>query len=151
MKLPSAIACASALLAGCASVPGPDPAGVTGEWSQQISATAGSSLTLSSAGQDVLRLACRRNPTDLYLASDRLPAAKGPVRLQIGSHSFTMSPSGEEPRLAATSTVPAALPAALMSGAPIEVSAGGRTLGPLPAPEAKTAAAFAIACGGPAS
>jgi len=42
--------------------------------------------------------------------------------------------------------MPDALPAALLDGGPIAVSAGGETLDRLPSPDGKVVAAFVIAC-----
>ncbi|RAK58607.1 hypothetical protein DJ021_01755 [Phenylobacterium hankyongense] len=129
-------------LAGCASV----PMGAPGAWSLQASATAGAALVFADGGRDVLRLACRRSPAELYLASDRLKPAHGEVRLDIDSHRFSLRPTADEPRLAAVGPMPDALPAALLDGGRISVTADGHSLGPLPAPDGKTTAAFVIAC-----
>jgi hypothetical protein len=135
---------AALALAGCASLAPPKPAL---HWMLQASAAAGSALALTDdGGQDVLRLACRTNPPDLYLASDRLKPASSPVQLRIGDRVFALRPTSGEPRLAATAAMPDALPAALLDGGPISVSAGRETLDRLPPPDGKMAAAFVIAC-----
>ncbi|MDB5450304.1 MAG: hypothetical protein JWQ52_1432 [Phenylobacterium sp.] len=143
-RLPAAVL-AGLALAGCASAPmGASVA--PGAWSLQASATAGAALVFSDGGRDVLRLACRRSPTELYLASDRLKPAHGEVGLEIDGHRFSLRPASDEPRLAAVAPMPDALPAALLSGGRIGVTADGHSLGPLPAPDGKTAVAFVIAC-----
>ncbi|MDB5465851.1 MAG: hypothetical protein JWQ46_613 [Phenylobacterium sp.] len=140
-RFPAAVL-AGLALAGCASV----PTGASGAWSLQASATAGAALVFSDGGRDLLRLACRRSPTELYLASDRVKPAHGEVSLAIDGHRFSLRPVSDEPRLAAVAPMPDALPAALLSGGRIGVTADGHSLGPLPAPDGKTAVAFVIAC-----
>ncbi|RAK58025.1 hypothetical protein DJ018_08985 [Phenylobacterium deserti] len=118
-----------------------------GQWGLQSSATAGTALAFTQQGQDVLRIACLRSPAGLYVASDRLPPSAGAARLQIGERVFTLTASATaEPRFSATAPSPPALTAALMSGEPVRLMAGSRSLAPLPAPDGKLAAAFSIAC-----
>jgi hypothetical protein len=135
-------------LAGCATV----PTSRQGGWTLQASATAGAALVWADvAGREPLRIACRRNPADLYVASDIARPAAGPVTLHVDEASFTLTPARDEPRLAATAPMPDALPAALMSAKAVRLTHGAGRTGPFPAPNAKIAAAFAIACRGPTS
>lgn len=135
-------------LAGCATV----PVSRQGGWTLQASATAGSALVWGDhQGREPLRIACRRNPADLYVASDIAPPATGPVTLRVDEASFALTPTRDEPRLAATAPMPDALPAALMSAKAVRLTHDGGRAGPFPAPNAKIAAAFAIACRGPTS
>lgn len=145
-----ALLVSAAALAGCATTPEPAAPPQAGRWAIQASATAGAALAFTDQGGDVLRIACRRHPFDLYVASDRLPPVAGPARLEIGERAFVLTASSAEPRFSGTAPPPPALDAALMSGEPLRLSAGGRSLGPLPAPDGKLAAAFAIACRGAA-
>jgi hypothetical protein len=127
------------VLAACATVrPEPAPS-----WTVQASATAGSALIAADARGEVLRIACRRNPADLYVASPRLDD-RAPVTLQVGDERFELAARDG----AATAPIPPALPAALMAGGAIALGQGRTRLGPYPAPDAKTVAAFAIACRG---
>lgn len=134
------------VVAACATTQAPSPP-ARSAWRVQSSATAGAALVLSGGGgEDVLRLACRRAPSDLYLASDRLKPARGPVTLQVGEHSFTLQAVAEGAHLAAVAPIPDALPSALMNSGAIRVSAGAQHLEGLPTPEGTVVAAFVIAC-----
>ncbi|MDB5452060.1 MAG: hypothetical protein JWO33_638 [Caulobacteraceae bacterium] len=146
MTLRPLIAATALLLAGCATIPPPK----AGAWALQASATAGAALVRTdNQGRDALRIACRRNPADLYVASDLAEPATGQIALTVDDRAFPLTARGEEPRLSATGPLPDGLPAALMSARRVALSYGGRRLGPFPAPDAKTAAAFAIGCRGP--
>jgi hypothetical protein len=137
------IALAALAVAACATVPAPRSPGV---WRLQSSATTGAALIFEAGGHAVLQLACRRNPADLYVASDQLKATGGPVVLQVGARSFALTARTDEPRLAATAAIPDSLPAALMSGGAIGLSAGRQALPSLPAPDGKVVVAFVISC-----
>lgn len=145
------LAFAALALAGCAidarkiglPVKGPKPT-----WDVQVSATAGAALVQHTpAGVEALRIACRRNPRDLYIASGGLPARAGPLALEVGGRSFPVTGQTEGPRLTAVGPWPDGLPAALMSGGAVRLALGRETWA-YAAPDAKTAAAFAIACRG---
>ncbi|WP_374469070.1 hypothetical protein [Phenylobacterium sp.] len=129
-------------LAGCASAPEAPPPGT---WALQASATAGSAIVRSDSGGEALRIACRRDPPDLWVSTGRLHG-EGPVRLQVGAEPFTLAPAAEPQGLSAVAPLPDRLPAAMMGGGEITLSQGRRRLGPYPAPDAKTVAAFVIAC-----
>lgn len=148
-RLPVFAGLAPALVLGaCASLP-PPAVPLAGGWKLHASATAGSALVRNDAkGREALRIACRRNPADLYVASDLLRAGPEPVLLSIGDKIFTLAPTGDEPRASGTAPIDPALPAALMSGAPIGLREDGRAAGPFPGPDAADAAAFVIACRG---
>lgn len=130
--------------AGCATLDRPS----SGDWTMQASATAGSAVVWTEDGVEVLRLACRRNPADLLVTSARLGPAE-PVRLRVGGATFPLTPQAGAPVLLAEGAIPETLPAALTSGGAIAVTSGRRRLGPYPALDPQTAAAFAIACRGP--
>jgi hypothetical protein len=133
-------------LAGCATG-ARQTAPTPGTWALQASATAGSSLTFPTpAGRDALRIACRRNPAELYVASDLAGPTAGPAILSVGRHSFPLAGATGEPRFSATGAVPAGLPAALLENGEIALQLQGRRMGPYPAPDAKQTASFAIAC-----
>jgi hypothetical protein len=142
MRTAAAIAAASLALAACATM-GPAP---SGKWALQTSAAAGSALFLEDGQGQVLRIACRRNPADLYLHTGRLRPSGEPVTLRIGEQSFSLAEQAKLGGLTATGPLPPAFPAALMSGGSVSVHHGGEALGPFPAPDQKTVAAFAIAC-----
>lgn len=134
-------------LAGCATAP---PREAVGRWDMQASATAGAALVHAGAdGRERLRIACRRNPADLWVATGELRGSGAPVALTVGGETFTLTPADAEAGLSASAPLPPALPAALMGGGTVALSQGGRSAGPFPPPDARTAAAFAIACRGP--
>lgn len=144
---------AAALLAlalgACATV-GPEPPDEAARWTMQASAAAGAALVHTDAeGREVLRIACRRGPQDLFVASAWLRGGGGPVRLTVGDEIFPLTALPGEAGLSAAAPWPDRLPAALMAGGPVTVSLGRRADGPHGAPDARTAAAFAIACRGP--
>jgi hypothetical protein len=135
-------------LAGCASL----PTSRQGGWTMQASGTAGAALTWTDVtGREPLKIACRRNPADLYVASDLARPTSGPVTLRIDEATFALTPTHDEPRLAAAAPMPDGLAAALMSARAIGLVGTARRIGPFPAPDAKISAAFAIACRGPTS
>jgi hypothetical protein len=139
-------AAAGLALAGCATAPPP----ATGDWTLQVSATARTALARTDGrGRDAPRIACRRNPSDLYVASDLAGPATGAVALTVDDSAFPLVANGGEPRLSATGPLPDGLPAALMSARRVALNYGGRRLGPFPAPGPKVAAAFLIGCRGP--
>ena len=139
------------LAAGCATLkpPAPAPEAEGGAWALQASATAGSALVRTdAAGGEQLRIACRRNPPDLFVATGQLRNTGAIVLLRAGRTTVPLTPAAEAEGLAATGPLSDTLPAALMGGGEISVTQAGRRLGPYPAPDEKTAAAFAIACRG---
>ncbi|HEY8571851.1 hypothetical protein [Phenylobacterium sp.] len=129
---------ATSILAGCATAPPPQPAG---RWSLQASATAGAALVFS----DETRIACRRNPPDLLVSAPNGPGTGGKVTLSVGRQTFDLQGEAGAPSLVATGPLPPGLPAALMSGGPVVIRAGGANL-QMPPPDGKLAAAFAISC-----
>ena len=132
-------------LAGCATA----PTRASGGWILQASATAGAALArIDDKGGDTLRIACRRAPADLLVASDAMAPGTGPAVLRVGELAVALTAGGEAPRLSATAPLPDGLPAALMSGGAVSLTHAGRTLGPFPPPDPKSAAAFVIACRG---
>lgn len=133
-------------LAACASTPDAPQ----GRWALQASATAGSALIVEDGQGEALRIACRRDPADLFVTTSRLSGAAGAPVLRVGEHTFPLGDPGEGPALTATAPIPPGLPAALMSGGIVSLDQGGRRLGPYPTPDSKTVAAFAIACRAPA-
>ena len=132
-------------LAACATTPD----GPRGRWALQTSATAGSALIVEDGQGEALRIACRRNPADLFVTSGRLNGADGPVALHVGEQIFPLGPPAEGPALTATAPIPPGLAAALMSGGVVSLDQADRRLGPYPTPDSKTVAAFAIACRSP--
>lgn len=141
----AAFALATFALAGCATT-GRGPATAQGAWRLQASASAGAALVFEDRGRAVLQLACRRNPSDLYVAADGLKPASGRVTLQVGARRYDLGARPDEPRLAASGPIPDTLPAALMSGGAIGLTAVGQRLPPLPAPDGKVVVAFVISC-----
>lgn len=135
-------------LCACATVR-PEPPDEASRWTMQASATAGAALVHTDAeGREVLRIACRRNPEDLFVATPWLGGG-GPAQLSVGEAVFALTVVEGGPGLAATAPWPTGLPAALMAGGPVTIRQGRRADGPHGPPDAKTAAAFAIACRGP--
>jgi|GEM_PF-4933368 len=136
-------------LGACATVR-PEPPDDASRWTLQASATAGAALVHADAeGREVLRIACRRNPEDLFVATPWLRGGAGVPQLSVGEAVFPLNPIDGGPGLTATAPWPSGLPAALMAGGAVTIRQGRRTDGPHGAPDAKTAAAFAIACRGP--
>jgi hypothetical protein len=131
-------------LVGCAT-PAKPPA-PAGSWRLQASATSGSALVRSEAGVEAVRIACRRNPPDLFISSERLPSSTAPVRLEVGRETFALAATADPMGLAATAPLPDGLAAAMMAGGEIAVAQDRRRLGPYPSPDPKTVAAFVIAC-----
>lgn len=135
-------------LAACATPHQPvgGPPGPKATWTVQLSASAGAALIQAApAGHEALRVACRRNPTDLYVAAPGLAPTPRALTLQVGEKSFPLTGQTEGRTLAAVGPWPDALPASLMSGGTIRLRLGPQSWA-FTAPDAKTAAAFAIAC-----
>lgn len=143
MRTPScrgaAVACL--VLAACVA---PVPAS---RWTIQVSATAGAALVLAERGDEVLRIACRRNPADLLLVTPRLAGRAGPVRLQVGTTAFDLHADADVDGsvLSASGPPSGALSTALFAGGAVSVSQGGASAA-FPAPDPATARAFAAAC-----
>lgn len=136
-------------LCACATAR-PEPPDDASRWTLQASAVAGAALVHADAeGREVLRIACRRAPPDLFVASAWLKGGGGPVRLSVGAEEFPLTALPDEGGLSAAAPWPDRLPAALMAGGPVTVSVGRRADGPHGGPDPKTAAAFTIACRGP--
>ncbi|HEY8616915.1 hypothetical protein [Phenylobacterium sp.] len=135
-------------VAGCASLPAPRPTAANGAWTLQASATAGSALVWTDSRGEGLRIACRRNPADLWLATPRLKGTPGAVWLATGGDTFQLTAEGVAPVLSAVGPVPETLPSAITAGGGLGVRQGPRALA-FPSPDPKTATAFAIACRGP--
>jgi len=134
---------AAFILAACSVSVAPRAAGI---WSTQVSATAGVALVRTEGGKEVLRIACRRNPADVWIGTTLLPDGPGALRLQIGQTVLELVPESGEQGLSATGAPSAAFSQALGSGQPIYLH---RANGPGVAvePPARAAAeAFAAGC-----
>jgi len=97
-----------------------------------------------------LRIACRRNPRDLWVVVPSFRPIGSEERLSIGAGQEVVAlvahlearPQGVE----ATGEVSAAFLRALAAGAPVSVSYGAQTLGEAAGPPKDMAERFARAC-----
>ena len=145
------------LVAACAPPPEPGLAPIQGGpvalsgWTLQASAAAGTALIKTGPdGREELRIACRRNPADLWVLASRLRPIGSEERLSLGADD-EVTALVARPDLSrgegveASGPIPEALLARLEAGATVGVSYGAQTLrttGPDPA----LAARFALAC-----
>jgi len=126
------------LLAAC----GPTPA----DWRVQSSATAGTAAVLSARG-DEIRIACRRNPADVYVAADGLEAKpdKPAVTLRSGGHGITLPVISTEHGVEAAGPVTEPLLFMLNGGAGFELAYGGQVIR-APTLNEPAREALAVAC-----
>ena len=145
------------LLAACAPPPEPGieppreagPVTLSG-WTLQASAAAGAALVKTGPdGAEELRIACRRNPADLWVAVAGFRPIPSEERLSLGANDEVVAlvarPDARPAGVEASGPIPEALLARLETGAAVGVSYGAQTLrtfGPDPA----LAARFAAAC-----
>ena len=96
-----------------------------------------------SKGREDLRLACRRNPDDLLVVSERVGPGVSST-LEVGKANFPLiaGPDGLTGTAETARRLAAALPAA-----PVVLVQGDRMVGPFAPPTAEVADAFAKACG----
>ncbi len=109
------------LIAAC----GPTPA----DWRVQSSATAGTAIILRARGSEV-RIACRRNPADVYVEADGLDGRSGDqmLTLRSGGHTVMLPVISNERGVAAAGPVTEPLLFMLNGSAGFEVEYGGRAV-----------------------
>lgn len=119
-------------------------------WSLQASAAAGAAVILSDASGERLRIACRRNPADLFVSAPALTPIGSEERLTLGAGDELAVLVVEQglPEGAPLQAVGAMSPAwveAMAAGRPVAVSYGAQQV---KAPElpADVRAAFAQGC-----
>lgn len=119
----------------------------SGRWRLQASATTGTAIVLGPGDGD-MRIACRRNPADVYVFASRLGRrARGDtVELRSGGHSLRMNVVSVEHGLEATAPITEPFLYMLNGRAPFEIDDGGRVVRG-PALDEATRSAFAEACG----
>ena len=120
-------------------------------WKLEVSATAGTALVhTGSDGVEVMRLACRRSPADLYAALPTFTRINSEDRLTIGVGEalspLFVSMDGPDAGLTATGLPLPAMMEALLAGSSVGVSYGARQL-TLPSPPRAISEAFVEACG----
>lgn len=118
-----------------------------GQWQVQNSATAGAAIVLPLRNSEV-RIACRLNPSDLYVATTALGTrdSGGSLVLRSGGHSVELSVLSTERGVEAAGPVTGPLLFMLNGRAPMELRYGRRNIR-LPALDEATRNAFATACG----
>lgn len=131
-------------LAACARPTSPAPGAI---WSMQASATAGAALIRSEGGNEVLRIACRRSPDDVWISTSLLDDGPGTVRLQIGEAVMDLVSEPDGPPLSASGPPSAAFPAVLGAGKAIPLQRGADASVAIEPPIRATAQAFIAACG----
>jgi hypothetical protein len=119
-------------------------------WTLQASAASGAALVHSdAAGEEVMRLACRRRPSDLYAALPGITRIDSEDRLTLGAGDqlavLVVSMDGPAQGLRAEGSRDPAFLAALAEGRPIAASYGARRI-LLPPPPAGVRTAFAAGC-----
>lgn len=121
---------------------GPTPA----DWRVQSSATAGTAAILRVRGDEV-RIACRRNPADVYVGVDGLDGRSEDrtLTLSSGGHTVLLPVIPSERGVAAAGQVTEPLLFMLNGGAGFEVAYGGRAVR-TPALNERARNALAIAC-----
>lgn len=126
------------------------PAPAEPRWTLETSATAGTALVRAdAAGGEVLRVACRANPPELYAAVPGVQRIGSEDRLTLGAGPelavFVVSMDGPPEGLRATGQFQPAFIDALAAGRDVGVSYGARQM-TLPPPPRETASAFAAKC-----
>ena len=120
-------------------------------WTMQVSAAAGAALVLrSETGAERLRIACRRQPADLYVVAPVFRQIGSEERLTLGAGDAlaTLVVAQDTPPgapLAASGMLTEIFIAAVAAGRPIGASYGASQIAPL-APPPELAARFADAC-----
>jgi hypothetical protein len=123
-----------------------------GGWAMQASAAAGTALvhTADDGGED-LRVACRRNPAELWVSAPRLRRIGSEERLSLGAGdqvtALVADLQAQGAGVEATGPVAPEFLAGLRAGGDIAVSYGSQTLSLSP-PQAALAERFAAACAG---
>ena len=121
-------------------------------WSLQASATAGAAIILSDdTGAERLRIACRRNPAELYVSAPAFTRIGSEERLTLGAGDelATLVVSQETPPgrpLEAVGQLSADFVDAFAAGRAIAASYGASAIGPAPSPPPHLRASFAAAC-----
>lgn len=133
-----------AILSVCAATTACTAGADDGVWQIQASATSGVAVFHQNAkGREDLRLACRRNPDDLLVVSERVGPGVAST-LEVGKAHFPLTggPDGLTGTAETARRLAAALPAA-----PVVLVQGDRMVGPFAPPPAEIADAFAKGCG----
>lgn len=131
-------------LAACSRPTSPAPGAI---WSMQASATAGAALIRSEGGNEVLRIACRRNPDDVWISTSLLDDGPGTVRLRIDQSVLELVPEPDGPPLSASGPPNAAFPAVLRAAKAIRLQRGTGPQVAVEPPARATTEAFIAACG----
>ena len=120
------------------------------EWTMQASATAGAALIYHDGQADEVRIACRRNPADLYVRPTGFVAAAGneSLLLRSGDTVLTLRVTaipGMSKAIEATGSLTRALNDLLDTGLPMRLEYAGQSRA-LPAVEEGLREDFARAC-----
>jgi hypothetical protein len=126
--------------------------GAGGGWTMQASATAGAALVHTAKdGAEDLRVACRRNPADLWVSAPRFSRIGSEDRLSLGAGdkatALVADLQAEGAGVEASGPVAPEFLEALRAGGEIGVSYGSQALRLTP-PEPATAERFARSCAG---
>lgn len=142
---------ASFLMICCASMATglPGCSSTSGGWQLQHSATAGSAIATRRGGKEI-RIACRLNPADLYVAVSGISPSPDLRNLEVrsGGHAALL-PLLEAPYstdVQASGPVPTPFLYMLNGTSPFKIIVAGRTF-TLASLDKATREAFAIACG----
>lgn len=117
-----------------------------GTWTVQVSATSGSALILTVRSQEILRVACRRQPNDLFVWFYRNVPAEGPVALQIGQEIFGLIHEPDAPELVAAGAISRQFPNAIRSGQPLGIRRGTAVIFTSPSLPVAIARDFGSSC-----
>ena len=129
----------------------PTNAPAASAWTMQVSASAGAALVLrSEIGAERLRIACRRQPAELYVVAPVFRQIGSEERLTLGAGDAlaTLVVAQNTPRgapMAASGTLTEIFIEAVAAGRPIGASYGASQIAPH-APPSELAARFADAC-----
>ena len=122
-----------------------------GGWAMQVSAAAGAALVHTGAdGGEDLRIACRRNPTELWVSATRLRRIGSEDRLSLGAGNqvtaLVADLRAEGAGVEAAGPIAPEFLTGLRTGGEIAISYGSQTV-QLSPPESALAQRFADACG----
>ena len=121
-------------------------------WAVQSSATTGTALVYAGdEAKEALRIACRRNPPDLYVSAPEISRIGSEERLTLGAGSelatLVATPgTPDDAPLEAAGQLSAAFLDAVERGERISVSYGATQFGPLPSVAETARAAFVAGC-----
>lgn len=120
-----------------------------GGWNMQASATSGAAIVYATAGGDEVRIACRRNPSDLMVHAGSFRAEPGIADLVIRSAAYgivlPLAPADGGEGVTAAGPVPDTIYDLLGNGAPMALQYGKQALAAPPLAPANRAA-FLAAC-----